>query len=541
MKKRILFYLFIIVVAAISLEGGQEILPTASFAINFCNFPHAWTVSKGQGVNVGVLLPDQSETDWLKVLSTCAPAAKVTGLKEEQLFNADACPHQVILILKPPQQSQYKRFLKVLSNLKKRRVIVLMPAYFGPMRKEVNYQAWRSFLKKASALDAIIVGAHGRAFQLGNLEFWHTVPVDIHSLHVQIDGDRSSGHDSLIKRDMQNSAYLAAGAITLLKGARPTITAGKIKNMLLTRCQRITWQTIEMTDNKGSKNHWVRPFLNIESQKDFLKRCALMNPKVVGTYEGGSLDAARLLGLQPMAPGEWCSMVLGIGKAHKKASGKGVVVAILDHGFDPRNQALKNRLIKPGSVVDNAPVFSPASHGTWMARDLVKTAPGVKIMPVRICAPGRFGDPDLYIKGLEYAIANGADIISLSHRAVPKQRRGDFDDAIRKATARGITFVCIHYHGQLPEVIHPSPIEFARYDQSKDCIHVIGTNHHYPDNFPYTWGVSGTAPVVSGVVALLKEIKPRLTPSQIKEKLLNSTKRSADGYPLLDAYKAVQL
>jgi subtilisin family serine protease len=250
------------------------------------------------------------------------------------------------------------------------------------------------------------------------------------------------------------------------------------------------------------------------------------------------MDAGLLLGLTGKGSGQWCIETLKVKEAQKYATGKGVTVAILDHLFDPMDESLKNRMVKPGSVVSE-PICGLQGHGTWMANDLVKVAPGVKIMPVRIRCRKERG-ADYYIKGIDYAVKNGADIISLSHRAVSKERQADLDKAIARASQKGVTFVYIHYYSTRKDVIVPGPVEFAAWDKGKDMVFVIGTNFIDSHSFPYTWGLSPTAPLVSGVIAMMKELKPELKPLDIKKILLNSTDTTPDGYPILNALKAVQ-
>jgi len=211
--------------------------------------------------------------------------------------------------------------------------------------------------------------------------------------------------------------------------------------------------------------------------------------------------------------------------------------------FDKEDESFQDRLVRPTSVLQDAPIFDPktrAGHGTWMARLLIKVAPDVKIMPVRICGNGIYGDAELYIKGIEYAIENGADIVSLSHQAIPREKQQDLDRAIKKATEKGVTFVYIHYQGKRKDVIVTSPIEFANRHNKNNKIFVIGTNFINESSFPYTWGISQTAPMVAGVIAMLKELNPELTPFEIKKILFESYNTISSGYPILDALKAVK-
>ena len=80
---------------------------------------------------------------------------------------------------------------------------------------------------------------------------------------------------------------------------------------------------------------------------------------------------------------------------------------------------------------------------------------------------------------------------------------------------------------------------FEWLDDHKDIVYIIGTKF-LEKGSSFTWGVSHTAPIVAGVIALLKEVKPDLRPDEIKKILLESSKKTYDGYPILDSSKALQ-
>jgi hypothetical protein len=148
------------------------------------------------------------------------------------------------------------------------------------------------------------------------------------------------------------------------------------------------------------------------------------------------------------------------------------------------------------------------------------------------------GEAEKYIEGMDYAIENGADIISLGHRKIQQEDQAKFDEAIQRATDNGVTFVYINYAGERDEVIIPCPIEFSKYNSDPDIIYTIGTNFLDKES-PMTWGVSQTAPIVSGVIALMEELNPDLKPDEIKQILLQSGRTTMDGVSILDAEKAL--
>ena len=120
-------------------------------------------------------------------------------------------------------------------------------------------------------------------------------------------------------------------------------------------------------DAKGEPFKYIWAKFNKQSMIAFLERIGFQKNTFLETVEGSCLDAALILGLPPMKSGQWSRSILEVSRARKLATGKGVTVAILDRMFDKESPVLKNRVVKPGSVIDGVPVFSSLGHGTWMA------------------------------------------------------------------------------------------------------------------------------------------------------------------------------
>ena len=546
--KKINFTLFLFLVICLSCSMDSNIIePTTDFSMNFCNFPQAWTVSKGAGVKVGVIYePGEDSTRWDKLIQRLAPEASVSLLNKKSFLNAETevKNNHILFLAEPLVEQDFSVALKSLADCSEEGISVILPAYFGPMEETKDYQSWQNFVNDAADLDAVIVGIHGRAYQLGCTEFWKNVPIDTYALSRRVDGDNSFGTNFFVdSSSLEESAYLVAGAAALLKSLHPELTPFEVKQVFQTRGRNVLWMIPDVSwgEEENGRRAWP-----LQSRKELERREAALKKEgftIIDVIEGSCFDAALSLDLESKGNGEWCSDSLRITRAHRLAKGKGVVVAILDHQFDADDTSLKGRMESPGSVLEGAPVFDPATsagHGTWMARDLVRIAPDVKIMPVRFCGRGRYGDPDLYIQGIEYAVQNGADIISISHQPIPKDRQGDFDQAIASAAQKGVTVVYIHYQGEREDVVVPTPVEFAPFYKGQDHIFVIGTNFIEHSSFPYTWGFSPTAPIVSGVIALMKEINPDLEPAEIRKILLNSGRPITADIRILDAFEAVK-
>jgi len=541
-----LYFLCVVIVLIVFSACSKRIEPTPDFSSNFCNFPHAWTESRGKNVSIGIVSAGmEGAEDWVKKVQSLASEADVFRIETEAFLSGDNSifEHQVILFAQSVDEADYDKAISSIKKCLERDIVFILPAYFGPMEKDKDYSRWKEFVKRASENGAVIVGAHGMMYQLGNLSFWKKIPVDIFALHDEVGGDRLWGTESLINRNLEKPSYIVAGAAVLLRSKYPELSPEEIRNIFQERGRKIIWMVsdVKWRDDEDWLRAW--PVLNQEVLRQEEKQLQENNHKIVETFEGSCLDAALIMGLEPTVDGEWARKVLNVSKAQKIATGKGVTVAILDHMFEPEDWSLIDRVVRPGSVLEGAPVFDPETglgHGTWMAQELVRIAPDVKVMPVRFCGRGRYGEADLYIKGIDYAAENGADIISISHQPLPSDRQEDFDRAIEEAAKKGVTLVYIHYQGERKDVVVTKPIEFAHYYKGSEYVYVIGTNFIDESKFPMTWGVSGTAPMVSGVIAMMKELNPRLTPQEIREILLKSGRELESGYRVLDAVKALQ-
>jgi len=528
---------------------ASEILPTDRFDANFLNFPQAWTVSTGKGVRIVVV--ESGAADSLSLVKRLAPGARVerTSLADflgagpllpEKTAPKAAVPDVVLLLEKPPA-ADYAAALRSVERLSRSGASVILPAWFGPMENAADDDPWIVFVREASAGGAVIVGAHGRAYQVGSLEFWKRIPVDTFALHVRVDGDDYSLPNALVDRPLESPAPLAAAAVALLKDVETGLTPALVKERLRESGRKVIWTRVKFAGEEEGRAEWILPARSLAACERRL-HAGGGAAEVVERFAASTLDAGLLLGLPPMAGGEWSRAVLRAAEARRKATGKGITVAILDHLFDEQDTAAAGKWVKPGSVIEGQPVFDAheSGHGTWMAHDLLAVAPDVRIMPVRVCGPGHDGAAEDYAAGIDYAVANGAKIISLSHRPVEPGKQAVLDAAVDRATGAGVTFVYIHYQGDRREVVVPGPVEFAAYHEDRATVFVIGTNFIDDESFPYTWGLSPTAPMVAGVAAMMLEVNPTLTPARINEILLSSGRGIGSGHKVLDAAMAVK-
>lgn len=108
--------------------------------------------------------------------------------------------------------------------------------------------------------------------------------------------------------------------------------------------------------------------------------------------------------------------------ALRDASGRGVRVAVLDTGIDDSHPALAGASVDHFEVIDvpggtavvPAPSRDATGHGTAVASILHRHAPGAALTSVRVFGAGHRGTTQRLFAALDWAIANGYDVVNTS-------------------------------------------------------------------------------------------------------------------------------
>lgn len=228
----------------------------------------------------------------------------------------------------------------------------------------------------------------------------------------------------------------------------------------------------------------------------------------------------------------------------RSARGRGVRVAIVDSGIDATHPDLAGRVIESVEArVDNKRiVFDPsdsgdsAGHGTACAGIIARIAPEAELYSIKVLGSAGLGDGQAFLAGLEYAIKNRFHVINLSLGTTKPQFFSPLHDLLDRAYQAGCIVVAAA--NNLP---HPSfPSVF-----SSSLISVVKSSETNPLNFGFHFGevIELTAPGVNvrtawldgghrtltgnsfacphivGVIALLLEKHPDMTPFQVKSAL----------------------
>ena len=237
---------------------------------------------------------------------------------------------------------------------------------------------------------------------------------------------------------------------------------------------------------------------------------------------------------------------LGAVEAHRLATGSRVTVAVIDSGVDPSHPDLAGAIA--GSY-DTAGAERPHAHGTGMAGAIASRgtvlgiAPGANLLTVRAFSANSGsaeGTTLTIIKGLDWAAEKGARVVNMSFAGPPDPR---LRDALAKANAKGIVLIAAAGNAgptspPLYPAADPSVIAVTATDAS-DALFSGANRGKYiavaapgvdilvpaPDGgYQLTTGTSVAAAEVSGVVALLIERNPRLTPKDVRRILMRTAK-----------------
>jgi hypothetical protein len=227
-----------------------------------------------------------------------------------------------------------------------------------------------------------------------------------------------------------------------------------------------------------------------------------------------------------------------IWEAWEISKGAGVKVGILDHSFGFRTH---DGLYAGGEnfQTDEWGTYfdSTSHHGYWMASTLREVAPGVEIYALGTYSSDEDATVDAMVRAIDWAIAQGLDVLTYSARRFSAENRPRLDWAVDRALASGIVTTFIHYPhpgNLLPSWLGPQSGD----DEREPDLNIL----HYDYSLIFTeryldWlergdesgyrpylSMSSTSPVTAGFVAMLKSVRPELGPADIKRILIETSR-----------------
>ncbi|MEW6366125.1 MAG: peptidase [Acidobacteriota bacterium] len=218
-----------------------------------------------------------------------------------------------------------------------------------------------------------------------------------------------------------------------------------------------------------------------------------------------------------------------IAQAQNISRGRGIRVGILDHSFGVRLHPTLYAGARNFAKGGEAYLMEREWHGYWMATVLHEIAPEADVYALNVVV---FDDPPATVTAIsdavDWAIEQRLHVLTYSQEAVGGQARRVLDAALDRAHKAGIGTAFIHCSH--PGNIMPSglwggtddgrepDVNVLHYDYTvvwiERCRQVLSENKPWRQAF---LSVSSTAPVVGGVLALMKAVKPDLSPSQCKQ------------------------
>jgi hypothetical protein len=272
-----------------------------------------------------------------------------------------------------------------------------------------------------------------------------------------------------------------------------------------------------------------------------------------------------------MAPNaeQYAPQKLNVPEAHRLATGNSILVAVIDSGIDASHPDLDGAIMaKFDATTDDG---KPQPHGTGMAgaiaarQTVMGVAPRVELLAVRaFSSKGNTAEGTTFniVKGIDWAAEQGARIINMSFAGPPDPR---LKDVLLKASGKGMVLIAAAGNAgpnspPLYPAADPNVIAVTATD-TKDALFAGANRGNHiavaapgvdvlvpaPDaTYQFTTGTSVAAAEVSGVVALLIERNPSLTPADVRRILMRTAKdlgpKGRDpgfGAGLVNAFQAV--
>lgn len=282
---------------------------------------------------------------------------------------------------------------------------------------------------------------------------------------------------------------------------------------------------------------------------------------------------------------DWGLKALNVYDVWAETKGEGVKVAILDTGCI-KHPDLKNNLAGGANFTsdDVNDYEDRAGHGTHVAGiiaaennefGVVGVAPKAQVYAVKVLGDNGSGSYEMIAKGIDWAIENKMDIISMSLGS--NYDSPILHDAIKKAYAKNITIVAaagndgdtyddndIDYPGRYEEVICVGAInkylERSWFSSDGDELDIAAPGQdiystHLDNKYAILSGTSMATPFITGVLALLiskhknsdSNNTPIDTPERIREHLLRTATDAGEvgrdrfyGYGIVNPKKLLQ-
>ena len=275
----------------------------------------------------------------------------------------------------------------------------------------------------------------------------------------------------------------------------------------------------------------------------------------------------------------------GFSDAWDTTRGAGVTVAVIDTGVDGSHQDLAGTVLGGtdvsgvGRADGQKPVGDGSAHGTLVGSliaghghgdgaGVIGVAPEAKLLSVSVgFGVGTSSSDDQIAEAVRWSVDNGADVINMSLTRNTLDWPESWDDAFLYAMQQDVVVVAaagnrgsgtteVGAPATMPGVLTVAGVDQqgqASFDASSQGITIsvsapsealVGAA---PGNEYYEWaGTSGAAPLVSGMVALVRAAHPELDANNVINRVITTARTPGVavpspiyGFGLIDAAAAV--
>lgn len=280
----------------------------------------------------------------------------------------------------------------------------------------------------------------------------------------------------------------------------------------------------------------------------------------------GAIRMARAPALPQGPAQQYVRDKLQLVKAHGMARGHNISVAIIDSEIDVSHPDLSGAAIEQYDATGVA--RSPHAHGTGIAgaiasqHKVMGVAPEAHILAIRVFSADGNSETSLtnILKGLDWAVRNNVRIVNMSFTG---PRDPQLAQALKAAHDKGLILIAAVGNGgadspPLYPAADPHVIAVTATDANdrlfvdasrgpQVAIAAPGVDVLVPApnaGYQLTTGTSVAAAHVTGVVALMLERNPNLTPAEVR-RILSATAKplgpsESFGAGLIDPVRAIQ-
>jgi subtilisin family serine protease len=264
----------------------------------------------------------------------------------------------------------------------------------------------------------------------------------------------------------------------------------------------------------------------------------------------------------------WYFKAININKAWNQTTGnKNIVIAVIDNGFDLKHPELIGKSVKPYNVIDKSQNVSPSleNHGTHVSstivangnnnQGLVGICPDCSFMPIKVEDQNGIMSNTYIIDAILYAIKNKADVVNLSlgmqipvGLSIPLEKQKEYinssakdetefwNDLFNYASEKNVT--CVLAAGNNNILTGFDPFQRAKATIKVGAINQNGTKAGFSNFGNYTTiyapgtniygakpgnsyevlqGTSMAAPIISGLIGLIKSKNKNISNQEIQE------------------------